>query len=240
MSPKNHPYRVKIRKTLLAVLCGLFLATAAWGEPTFEETARSLNNEWSEIFYLLPSDQQAEKYKALLPRIRAFKAQYPTRAEPLILEAVTLCTLAAADWGFSSLSRIGEARELLEKSIDLDPKAMEGTAFITLGNLYYRLPGWPISFGDDDQARQYLEMAVRLYPNAVDANYFLGDYWLGEDNFDKALIYLEHAEKAPLRPHQLLSDTRVKGEAGKALKAARKHDNGRNDFFSQIKPDFGE
>ena len=203
-------------------------------------TAKTLNAEWAEIFYRLPSEAQTDKYSELLSRIRAFKAQYPRRAEPLILEAITLCTLAAADWGFDSLSRIGEARELLEKSIDLDPKAMEASAFLTLGNLYYRLPGWPLSFGDEDQALQYYEMAVRLYPDGLDANYFMGDYWLGEEEYDKALPYLEKADKAPLRPAHRLSDSKLKGEVEKALKAARNRDNDHNDFFSQITPDFSE
>jgi len=202
--------------------------------------AQALNNEWAEIFYRLPSNAQAEKYYALLPRIREFKAQNPTRAEPLIIEAITLCTLAAADWGFSSLGRIGEARELLEKSIDLDPTAMEASAFLTLGNLYYRLPGWPFSFGDEDQAREYYEMALKLFPEGLDTNYFLGDYWLNEEEYDKALIYLEKADTIPPRPSNLLSDGKMKAELQKALKAARNRDSGHSDFFTDMTPDFKE
>jgi tetratricopeptide (TPR) repeat protein len=199
-----------------------------------------LDDEWAEIFYTLPSDQQAERFKDWLPRVQAFKAQYPGRAEPLVIEAVTLCTLAAADWGFDSLSRINQARQLLEKSIGIDPKAMEGTALISLGNLFYRLPGWPISFGDDDLALEYLQKAYLLYPDGLDSNYFLGDYWLAEENFDKAIFHLEKAQKAPVRPYHQLSDTKVKREVEKALKAAKNHDSSHGDFFSSFLPDFEE
>ncbi len=231
---------MKLRNAWLAVLCSFFLAATARGNPGFEETERSLNDQWSEIFYHSPANQQAGKFKALLSKIRAFRDSNPKRAEPLILEAITLCTLAAADWGISSLTRVNEARELLEKSIDLDPKAMEASAFITLGNLYFRLPGWPISFGDNDQARQYLAAAVRLYPNGLDSNYFLGEFLLSEGEFDRALPYLEKAEKAPIRPYQFLSDTRIKQEAHEALEAARKHENNLAGFFSRILPSFDE
>ncbi len=214
--------------------------TAPVVDPKIGEMTRTLNDEWAEIFYHLPSASQAEKFKALLVKIRGFKAQYPKRAEPLILEAITLCTLAAADWGLSSLTRINEARELLIKSIDIDPKAMEASAFITLGNLYFRLPGWPISFGDETQALQYLEAALKLYPDGLDSNYFLGDYWLSQDEYDKALPYLEKAEQAPVRPHQALSDHQLKQEVQKALKSARKHENEHGDFFDSIMPKFGE
>jgi len=202
--------------------------------------SHALDDEWAEIFYRLPPHAQVDKFKDLMKRIREFKTQYPQRAEPLILEAVTLCTLAAADWGLDSLSRINEARGLLEKSIALDLKAMDGTALITLGNLYFRLPGWPISFGDDEQGLQYLEMALQLFPDGLDSNFFLGDYWLGEEEYDKAIPYLEKAEKAPIRPHHRLSDVQIKGEAQKDLKAARNRDNGDGDFFSKITPDFGD
>ena len=226
-------------KLLPALLCAFFLA-AAQAEPGFEETAQALDDEWAEIFYRLPENQQADKFKALLPRIRALKAQNPRRAEPLILEAVTLCTLAAADWGLSSLSRAEEAKELLLQAIAIDAKAMDGTALITLGSLYYRLPGWPISFGDDALAQQYLEEAVKLFPDGLDSNYFLGDYWLGEEEYDKAVVYLEKADKLPVRLYHEISDLKVKAEAAKALQAARRRDSGRADFFSQFAPDWGQ
>lgn len=218
-------------------MLAVFRVTGAGAQPGVEEAIQVIQDEWAEVFYRLPEDQQVEKFTALLARVRAVKEQYPNRAEPLILEAIILCTYAAADWGLSSLSRIREARELLVKSIDFDPKAMEASAFITLGNLYYRLPGWPISYGDDNLARQYLEAALRLYPNALDANYFLGDFWLHEGDYDKALGYLEKADQAPIRASQKLSDGKIKEELGVALNAARKRENTHSDFFSDLLPD---
>lgn len=213
------------------------LSTGAVAETTAEEALQVLENEWAEAFYRLPARQQTEKFNALLPRIREFKARYPQRAEPLILEAVVLCTLAASDWGFSSLSRINEARALLIASIDFDPRAMHATAYITLGNLYHRLPGWPISFGDDKLALQYLEAAHRMFPDSLDSNYFLGDFWLHEDEYDKALPYLEKAELAPVRATQRLSDEKLKEELKVALTAARQRKSPHTDFFSDLLPD---
>lgn len=231
--------RTKTINLLLAMLGILLLASSnTIAEPNALEQANKLNDEWEVIFYSLPSNQQAERFKALLPRIRELQTKYPNRAEPLIIEAVTLCTLVAAEWSFGALSDIEKSKELLIKAIALDPNAMEGAAYIALGNLYYRLLGWPISFGDDDLARQNLETAVKLFPNEVDTNYFMGDYWLGEDEYEKALPYLEKAEKSEIRSHHSLSDHHTKAETQKALEAARKRESSRSSFFSDIVPSF--
>lgn len=225
---------------LLAALLCLVFSFGVRAEKSVEEPLQVLEDEWAEIFYRLPAGQQSDRFKALLPRVRELKAGFPQRAEPLILEAVVLCTLAAADWGFSSLTRIGEARELLIRSIDFDPRAMHASAFITLGNLYHRLPGWPISFGDDELALQYLEAAHRMFPDSLDSNYFLGDFWLHEDEYDKALRYLERAELAPIRAAQRLSDEKLKEELMVALKSARQRKSAHSDFFSDLLPSFDE
>lgn len=230
---------MKTTKALLAALCAFFIASSiVSAEPSVDELVKALNEEWETIFYALPVDKQAERFKALLPHIRALQAKYPNRAEPLVIEAVTLCTLVAAEWSFSALGNIEKAKELLDKAIAIEPKTMEGAAYIALGNLYYRLPGWPISFGDNDLARQNLETAVRLFPDEVDTNFFMGDYWLGEDEYEKALPYLEKANKAIVRPEHALSDKHTKGETQKALESARKHESNRSSFFSDIVPSF--
>jgi len=197
---------------------------------------QQIQDEWAEVFYKLPSRQQVAPFKALLERTQALRERYPDRAEPLVMEAIILCTLAASDWGFDSLSRLQDARELLIQSIDRNPRAMEGTAFITLGNLYFRLPGWPISYGDDELALHYLESAAKMFPDAIDVNFFLGDYWLHEGEYEKALSYLQKADQAPVRPGQRLSDEKLKEELQASLEAARKRSGSHGDFFSSLLP----
>ena len=228
------------RSRIVPVLLACFLAAAHADDKPFDAALQHIQDEWAEAFYHQPDDRQAEIYEALLPRVHKLAKAQPERAEPLIVEAVILCTYAAADWGLSSLSRLNRARELLIRSIDLDPKAMDASAFITLGNLYYRLPGWPISYGDESQALTYLEAAARLYPDALDSNYFLGDYWLHEGDPEKAVKYFEKADRAPLRASQRLSDEKIKQELQAALAASRKHLAPHGDFFSSLLPSFDD
>lgn len=229
----------------LALLLALAFSLCSAPSPAddnknFDRSLQQIQDEWAEAFYHQPESRQVPKFKELLNRVRQLKQAYPQRAEPLIVEAVIQCTYAAADWGLSSLRRLDEARDLLIQSIDRDPMAMDASAYITLGNLYYRLPGWPISYGDETQALTYLEAAARMYPNALDSNYFLGDYWLHNDQHGKALAYLEKADKAPIRQTQRLSDEKIKEELRAALAAARKHETAHSDFFSSLIPSFEE
>ena len=103
-----------------------------------------------------------------------------------------------------------------------------------LGNLYYRMPPWPISFGDDELARRNLEIAYRLYPDALDTNFFYGDFLLDQDEFGQALFYLEKAEKAPIREPSKLSDEKLKEELRQLLKDAREKNTDRSSFFSRF------
>jgi tetratricopeptide (TPR) repeat protein len=208
-------------------------------EPDVRATVQALQDEWAVIFYTLPEDQHVAKFKNLLERVHAVSERHPDRAEPLILEAIVLCTYAGAEFSFSALGKVERARALLQKAIDIDPDALEASAYVALGNLYHRLPGWPISYGDDDIARQYFETAARLYPDAIDTNYFLGDFLLSQGDFEKAGQLLEKADRAPIRPGMQLSDRQLKTEIAKALADARTKNDDRADFFSQFIPSFG-
>lgn len=213
-------------------------ASAAEPDPV-QESVQKLQDEWAVIFYTLPEAQHAKKFESLLVRAHTLRERYPERAEPLVFEGIVLCTYAGADIGFGALGKVKKARRLFQSSLDIDPKALEGSAHIALGNLYHRLPGWPISFGDDDIARQHFETALQLFPDALDTNYFFGDLLLGEGRYEEAERYLEKAVQTPIRPNSQLSDLKLREEAGKALADARAKKDGRSDFFSRFMPSFG-
>jgi tetratricopeptide (TPR) repeat protein len=217
-----------------ALVIGSAMPVHAVGPIAANDTVQDLWDQWGEIFYVVPEKQRATRFEAFMPRVKALVAQRPGQADPLILEAIVLCTYAASDVGLGALNKVSQARDLLVKSIGIDPKARSGAAYITLGNLYYRLPGWPISFGDEDQGRHYFEGALKLSPDGIDSNFFYGDYLLDRGEYEKALVYLEKADRAPIRSENRLSDLNVKKEIAKALASARERRNDKGVFFSRI------
>ncbi|MGD9665701.1 MAG: tetratricopeptide repeat protein, partial [Novosphingobium sp.] len=90
-----------------------------------------------------------------------------------------------------------KARDILAKAYAIDPKAANGGAAMSLGVLYYKVPGSPIGFGDDAKAKTLLDQALALAPNGLDANYFYGDYLLDQGDKTGARSHLLKALKAP-------------------------------------------
>ena len=207
------PFIFRSWPLLLALLCQPVAAN-----PSLEEAVKSLEYDWAHLYYETPHPQQVAEFPYLLERSAKLVADYPDRAEPLILRAIVLCTHAGLTWSFSALGQIETARDLLLRSIDLDPVALEGSAYVTLGALYYQVPGWPISFGDDAQARRYLETALRYFPEAMDANYFYGDFLAGEGELVLARDHLLKAQSAPLRDDMLIADRKMKQDIDTALR----------------------
>lgn len=198
----------------------------------------ALRDEWENIFYGLPQEQQADRFKAMLDQLEVLTSQHPRAASPRALMAMVLCTYAGAHQGLDSLTLIEKARDLSHEAIQLDPRALEGSAWITLGNLYQRLPGWPISFGDNAKAREYLSQVLKLFPAAMDTNYFYGNFLLEQGEYDEALKYLEKARAVVLTDDAGIGDQQMKQQIENALIAAREHHASHDDFFSRILPDW--
>ena len=125
--------------------------------------------------------------------------------------------------GFGALVLVKHAKALLEQAEKIKPDALNGSAYTSLGSLYYQVPGWPLGFGDDGKARAYLEQARALNPKGIDPNYFYGDYLLEQGEYDKAIKVLELALLAPARPDRPVADAGRREEVKQAIAKAKKN-----------------
>lgn len=188
----------------LAVLGGGVVGTAR--ADNLGAAILDVQHQWAHIHYQLPEKQQDDAYAKLERHEDDLLAQYPRRPEPMIWKAITLSTHAGVKGGFSALSMVRQARDLLLQAEKIDPNAMDGSIYTSLGSLYYKVPGWPLGFGSDDKAASFLHKALQINPDGIDPNYFYGDFLYEQGNYHDALQALQKAMNAPARPARPLAD----------------------------------
>lgn len=186
-----------------ALLAALVIAPAFAG---VDESVAKLQSEWEQIKYRQPADKQEAAFEALSKEAAAVRNEYPDRAEADIWYGIIVASHAGAKGGLGALSLVKDARAAFEKALARNPNALDGSAYTSLGSLYYQVPGWPIGFGDKDKARELLTKALTINPKGIDANYFMGDFLFRSGEYDKARTALETALQAPPRPTRPLAD----------------------------------
>ncbi len=212
----------KVRRQALARMLGLTVAavTTVLAMPAHagpEESVAALQAEWEQIKYRQPADRQERAFEALAKKAAAARSEFRDRADVDIWYAIVLASHAGAKGGLGALSLAKEARAALEQAIARDPKALEGSAYTSLGSLYYQVPGWPIGFGDKDKARDLLARALVINPRGIDPNFFMGDFLYRTGDYEGAKRSLELALQAPARPARPLADEGRRREAESLL-----------------------
>lgn len=198
------------RRRLRAAAAMLVLSAAALPAlaqtPALDAGIADIQREWAVIQYQLPEKAREDRFAALSAKAQALAEQFPQRAEPHVWAGIALSSWAGAKGGLGALGLARQAREQYENAISLDPKALQGSAQNSLGVLYFKVPGWPIGFGDDNKAEALLKEALAINPDGIDPNYFYADYLIQKNRKADAAVYLERALKAPARPGREIAD----------------------------------
>lgn len=204
-----------MKKTTFVAL--LLLSSQCFAE-NLNASLQSIESAWASIYYSTPKQKRGPEYSQLLTKTINLSKQYPKSAEPIIWEAIVKATNADHQDPVSALEAIHEARDLLLKAIEINPQAMSGSAYVTLGTLYYMVPKWPIGFGDEATAEKMLQTALKINPDGIDSNYFYGDFLLSNNRLNEAEKYFNRAIAVPVRKEQFYADNQLKEEAKLALK----------------------
>jgi tetratricopeptide (TPR) repeat protein len=172
----------------------------------------SVAQSWDDIMYHQAPAAREQALKTLTETARAEVAAKPKDAALLIWYGIVESSYAGEKGGLGALGLAKDARAALELAIDLDPTALEGSAYTSLGTLYYKVPGWPIGFGSDKKARENLEKALTLNPTGIDPNYFMGEFLFAQGDYAHAKSSLTTALASPDRPGRPLGDEGRRGE----------------------------
>jgi len=202
------------------LLFTLLLASFSVMSAELGEEILTIQQEWAAANYQAESDARTKTLEELTHKTAALVTTNSESAEALIWDGITNSTYAGARGGAGALKFAKKARKDFEAAIAIDPYALKGSAFTSLGTLYYKVPGFPIGFGSNKKAESHLKKALEINPNGIDANYFYGDFLIDRKRYDEALEALQKAKAAPDRPNRPMADKGRRAEIDKAIALA--------------------
>jgi tetratricopeptide (TPR) repeat protein len=201
------------RRNLIVVLGFLSsLLAASVLHADMNQDVIALQQRWAEVNYLLKGKSQVEAFSTLIEDARKVTEAQSNSAEAWIWSGIIRSSYAGAKGGLGALSSAKAAKADLEKGMELDADALDGSAYTSLGVLYLNVPGWPVGFGDEEKGVELLKKGLELSPDGIDSNYFYAEYLFKQDAYTEAERYLNRALNAPSRPGRELADEGRHGE----------------------------
>jgi tetratricopeptide (TPR) repeat protein len=192
---------------ILAIIMSFVLAPAKASDNT--ASVEQVSKEWAQANFQMADQAQESMFEKLLQDVEQLKQANRNDATALIWSGIVKSSYAGIKGGIGALSLVKEAKKDLERALEIDADALNGSAQMSLGTLYHKVPGWPIGFGDDKKAEQYLKKALEINPNNKGANYFYGEYLYDEGHYRQAKSVLTHAlEIAPRQNARIVDEHR--------------------------------
>ncbi len=205
---------------LVGVSLAAALPKAALAAPA-DDAVVELQHDWEVIRYQTPAAEREKRFESLAAKAHKVSETYPDRAEPLVWEGIIVSSWAGEKGGIGALGLVKKAKAMYEAAIRIDGNVLDGSAYNSLGVLYYKVPGWPLGFGDKAKAKDMLDKALALNPKGIDPNFFYAEYLLETKQPDQAVEYLERALQAPPRPGRNIADAGRREEARALLEKTR-------------------
>jgi len=195
------------------------------------EALLDIQHDWAKANYATTGEKQEAAFSKLTDTLEKQLQHDPNDQQARVWLAIVKSSDAGATGGLGALGKVKESRKLLEQVEAATPDILDGSVYTSLGSLYYQVPGWPIAFGNDEKAEEYLKKALEINPQGIDANYFYGDFLLEQKRGEEALKFLARALSAPDRPNRPLADKGRRDEINKAIEKAKDMQKKDSDLF---------
>lgn len=188
------------------LLSAIILSVSALTFAATADTLLDVQRDWAHVNYDLTGDEQEKAFNVLLHNAEEWVKKQPDSAEAHIWLGITQSSFAGVKGGLGALSLAKKAKKNFEKALRLDENALNGSAMVSLGVLYHKVPGWPLGFGDDDKAKDLILAGLKQSPDGIDSNYFAAEFFYDNKQYDKALSHLLIAQSAAPREDRPLAD----------------------------------
>lgn len=202
MKKKFKSAKVSVKRSIVVV--ALLVSNSLFAQPI--DMIQTLSDDWAHVNFELEGDAQEAAFSKLITTVNKLKSSAPEQAGIWTWSGIINSSFAGAKGGLGALSYAKQAKKDFEKAIELDPSALAGSAYTSLGVLYHKVPGWPIAFGDDDDAEQLLKKGLSTNPDGKISNFFYGEFLFDEGKYQLSKKHLLIAKQVPLRLNALIAD----------------------------------
>lgn len=199
-----------MKTRFLSLIVSLLMISVTWAENAPNNQPMSLldiQHRWAQINYQLPENEREQAFISLIDSAKTLSNSQPDNAEYLAWLGIVESSTAGAIGGLKALSYVKEAKAVFEKVLEINPDVLSGTVYTSLGTLYHKVPGWPVSFGSDKTAKKMLIKAIEINPDGADSNFFYAEFLFDDGDYKLAKKHLLIAQQAPARPDRPLADS---------------------------------
>ena len=203
-------------RTAFALLAALMIVARsasgfAAGNPALNADILHIALDWEHIKFEVENADEQERLMAMLAdRATSIAQRYQNQPDATIWVGIITseqASMANENGSHIKALRLAlKARDILEQVEKIDPVTLDAGAPTSLGVLYYRVPGFPMGFGDKIKARHLLQEAVINAPNGMDANSFYGDFLFQQKEYPEARKVLMHVLTLPAHPDRPIWD----------------------------------
>lgn len=159
-------------KILLWLGASALMATSSYSAQPLSGSL-DLIERFSELNLNVPAELQKEPLEQLLEEVNQYRDQNSGNAEAWIACGLIQSAYGRVlGFGMQGLDSFKIVRTNLEKAIQLERHVLGGYVQAFLGRLYAFAPPWPISFGNEKNARELLEEALEIDADAIANNYY--------------------------------------------------------------------
>lgn len=204
---------LSLSRSLIAAAVGTALALSPLTATAFEGELFSLKNRWEHTVTDMPANERESTLKALAGEVAQLAEQHGDEADVLVWQGIILASYARERGGLGALGTAGDARDALEKAIEIDPQGLNGSAYVTLGALYDRAPGRPLGFGNSETAEHMFQRALEIRPHGIDVNYYYAAFLKEEGNVQAAREHAQRAVNGNARENRQVSDAALRRDA---------------------------
>ncbi|MFX4228658.1 MAG: tetratricopeptide repeat protein [Porticoccaceae bacterium] len=214
---------MKFISVIFTALLIMLSAGPVLSAESLDEAVSMLQTQWAINNYKKTGKEQVESFQKLIESADSLVERNPNQASLYIWRGIINSTFAGVKGGLGAMKYAKASKADLEKAMELDPDALQGSAYTSLGTLMFKVPGWPIGFGDDKKAEELLQHALEINPDGIDPNYFYGDYLRSKKRYTEARAYMQHALEAEPRQGRELADSGRRNEIREAMEDINKH-----------------